>query len=70
MNVNFVKYGSELSDQQMDQFLRLEDNLVSKGNARRLTAEEAERGSRKTWYLPHAPWRIPPPEERQDPCCV
>ena len=28
------------------------DNLVSKGYARRLTAEEAEHRSRKTWYLP------------------
>ena len=131
VNVNFVKFGSELSDQQMEQFLRLEniemnkssrkgmsvedpeslkkmknsvclvnghysvgmlwknedpwlpdnrriimvevrlqrklkrdenfhrkyrdfiDNLVSKGYARKLTAEEAERQSRKTWYLPH-----------------
>ena len=133
--MNFVKYGSELSDQQMEQFPRLEDidmnknsrkgmsvedresldkmknsvclidlknghysvgmlwknedpwlpdnrrmaevrlqslkrklkrdenfhrknrdfmdSLVSKGYARKLTAEEAERRSRKTWYLPH-----------------
>ena len=29
------------------------DNLVSKGYARKLTAKEAERRSRKTWYLPH-----------------
>jgi len=132
VNVNFVKHGRELSDQQMEQFLRLEDidmnksskkglsiedqeslnkmknsvrlvnghylvgmlwksedpwlpdnrqmaearlqslkgklerdenfhrkyrdfmsNLVSKGYARKLTAEEAERRGRKTWYLPH-----------------
>ena len=132
VNVNFVKYGSELSDQRMEQFLRLEDvdmnksskkgmsiedqesfnkmknsvrlvnghysvemlwksedpwlpdnrqiaearlqslkrklerdenfhrkyrdfmdNLFSKGYARKLTAEESERRSRRTWYLPH-----------------
>jgi len=29
------------------------DNLVSKGYARKLTAEESERRSRRTWYLPH-----------------
>ena len=29
------------------------DNLVSKGYARKLTAEEAEIRSRRTWYLPH-----------------
>lgn len=147
MNVNFVKYGSELSDQQMEQFLRLEDidmnnsskkgmsiedreslnkmknsvclvnghysevmlwknenpwlpdnrrmaevrlqslkrklkrdknfhrkyrdlidNLVSKGYARKLTAEEAERRSRDIVLA--SPWRIPPPKERQDSCCV
>ena len=28
-------------------------NLVSKGYSRKLTAEEAERRGRKTWYLPH-----------------
>ena len=132
VNVNFVKYGSELSDQEMEQFLRLEDvdmnksskkgmsiedqesfnkmknsvrlvnghysvgmlwksedpwlpdnrqmaearlqslkrklerdenfhrkyrdfmdNLVRKGYARKLTAEESDRRSRRTWYLPH-----------------
>lgn len=30
VNVNVVKYGSELSDQQMEQFLRLEDIDVIK----------------------------------------
>ena len=29
------------------------DNLVSKGYARKLTAEESERRSRRTSYLPH-----------------
>ena len=29
------------------------DNLVSKGYARKLTAEESERRSTRTWYLPH-----------------
>ena len=29
------------------------DNLVSKEYARKLTAEEVERQSRKTWYLSH-----------------
>ena len=28
-------------------------NLVSKGYARKLTAKESERRSRRTWYLPH-----------------
>ena len=140
VNVSFVKYGSELSDQQVEQFLRLEDidmnkssrkgmsvedreslnkmknsvclvnghysvgmlwknedpwlpdnrrmaevrlqslkrklkrddnfhwkyrdfmdNLVSKGYPRKLTTEEAERRSRKTWYLPHHGVFHPPP---------
>ena len=31
------------------------DGYVAKGHARKLTREEAERRSNKTWYLPHHP---------------
>ena len=43
------------------------DNLVSKGYARKLTAKEAERRSRKTWYLPHHGVFHP---QKKDKICV
>ena len=42
MNVNFVKYGSELSDQQMEQFLRLEDVDMSKSSKKGMSIEDQE----------------------------
>ena len=42
MNVNFVKYGSELSDQQMEQFLRLEDVDMNKSSKKGMSIEDQE----------------------------
>ena len=40
--VNFVKYGSELSDQQMEQFLRLEDIDMKKSSEKGMSIEDQE----------------------------
>jgi len=42
VNVNFVKYGSELSDQQMEQFLRLEDIDMNKSSKKGMSIEDQE----------------------------
>ena len=42
VNVNFVKYGSELSDQQMEQFLRLEDIDMNKSSKKGMSVEDQE----------------------------
>ena len=42
VNVNFVKYGSELSDQQMEQFLRLEDIDMNKSSKKGMSVEGQE----------------------------
>ena len=42
VNVNFVKYGSELSDQQMEQFLRLEDIDMNKSSSKGMSVEDRE----------------------------
>ena len=42
VNVNFVKHGSELSDQQMEQFLRLEDVDMNKSSKKGMSIEDQE----------------------------
>ena len=42
LNVNFVKHGSELSDQQMEQFLRLEDIGMNKSSKKGMSIEDQE----------------------------
>ena len=42
VKVNFVKYGSELSDQQMEQFLRLEDIDMNKSSKKGMSIENQE----------------------------
>ena len=41
-NVNFVKYGDELSDQQMKQFLRLEDINMNRSSKKGMSIEDQE----------------------------
>jgi len=40
VNVNFVNYDSELSDQQMEQFLRLEDVDMNKSSKKEVSTED------------------------------
>ena len=42
VKVNFVNYGSELSDQQMEQFLRLEDIDMNKSSKKGMSIEDQE----------------------------
>ena len=42
LNVNFVKYGDELSDQQMKQFLRLEDIDMNRSSKKSMSVEDQE----------------------------
>ena len=42
VNVNFVKCASELSDQQMEQFLRLEDIDMYKSSKKGMSVEDRE----------------------------
>jgi len=42
MNVNFVKYGDELADQQMKQFLRLEDIDMNRSSKKGMSVEDQE----------------------------
>ncbi|KAK3739659.1 hypothetical protein QZH41_014205, partial [Actinostola sp. cb2023] len=43
VNVNYVKYGSELSDQKMSQFLRLNEDVdVNKSSKRAMSVEDQE----------------------------
>ena len=42
MNVNFVKYGDELSDQQMRQFLRLDDIDMNRSSKKAMSVEDQE----------------------------
>ena len=39
-NVNFVKYGDELADQQMIQFLRLEDMDMNRSSKKGMSIED------------------------------
>ncbi|XP_015765626.1 PREDICTED: uncharacterized protein LOC107344483 [Acropora digitifera] len=41
-NVNFVKYGDELSDQQMRQFLRLDDIDMNRSSKKAMSVEDQE----------------------------
>ena len=41
-NVNFVKYGDELSDQQMRQFLRLDDIDMNRSSKKTMSVEDQE----------------------------
>ena len=41
-NVNFVKYGNELSDQQMKQFLRLGETDMDRGSKKGVSIEDQE----------------------------
>ena len=41
-NVNFVKYGDELSDQQMRQFLRLNDIDMNRSSKKAMSVEDQE----------------------------
>ena len=40
VNVNFVKYGDELSDQQMRQFLRLHDTDMNRSSKKAMSVED------------------------------
>ena len=40
VNVNFVKYGDELSDQQMRQFLRLDDIDMNRSSKKAVSVED------------------------------
>ena len=42
VNVNFVKYGDELSDQQMRQFLRLDDIDMNRSSKKAMSVEDQE----------------------------
>ena len=42
VNVNFVNYGSELSVQQMEQFLRLEDIDMNKSSKKGMSIGDQE----------------------------
>ena len=42
VNVNFVKYGDELSDQQMRQFLRLDDIGMNRSSKKAMSVEDQE----------------------------
>ena len=42
VNVNFVKYGDELSDQQMRQFLRLDDINMNRSSKKVMSIEDQE----------------------------
>ena len=42
VNVNFVKYGDELSDQQMRQFPRLDDIDMKRSSKKALSVEDQE----------------------------